>query len=223
MEKESQLTVQQYFDKVKEAKQKMTEVELDRLAENSLKMLEKFLITGQTEAARKVYVNLKTFEKEKQLLAKGLDIYIWKDYLDHYIEDIANKDVKVAPLTRYTRMIPDELIDRIAETKDLFTDYFVVFTDYTGREERKIETEERNRDPILLGAFIEQSDKHDIDFVERMYYLGDWIDEYCDLTLDKLITEYEAAEGIDPTNKIHIPTDQEELAEFMKEQLKHGE
>ena len=143
--------------------------------------------------------------------------------MDNYIGNIASRDVKVTHLENYTRLIPDEIIDKVAKTKDLFTDYFVVFTDYTGKEERKIETVERNKDPILLGAFIEKDNDHNIDFVERMYYLGDWEDEFCDLTLDKLVAEYEETEDFNPVTDIEIPTTEEELIKFMNEQLKHGQ
>lgn len=217
------LTVQQYFDKVKSAKDEMTDAKLTKLADNSLKMLRKFLITNQKEAARRVYVNLQTFKKERELLKLGINKFIYKDYLDNYIEHVASRDVKVTHLENYTRLIPDEIIDVISKTKDLFTDYFVVFTDYTGKEERKIETVERNKDPILLGAFIEKDKDHNIDFVERMYYLGDWEDEFCDLTLDKLVAEYEEAENFNPVTDIEIPTTEEELIKFMEEQLKHGQ
>lgn len=217
------LTVQQYFDKVKNAKDEMTDAKLTKLADNSLKMLRKFLITNQKEAARRVYVNLQTFKKERELLKLGINKFIYKDYLDNYIEHVASRDVKVTHLENYTRLIPDEIIDVISKTKDLFTDYFVVFTDYTGKEERKIETVERNKDPILLGAFIEKDKDHNIDFVERMYYLGDWEDEFCDITLDKLVAEYEEAENFNPVTDIEIPTTEEELIKFMEEQLKHGQ
>lgn len=217
------LTVQQYFDKVKEAKDEMTDEKLSKLADNSLKMLKRFLITNQKEAARRVYVNIQTFKKERELLKLGINKFIYKDYLDNYIGNIASRDVKVTHLENYTRLIPDDIIDKVAKTKDLFTDYFVVFTDYTGKEERKIETVERNKDPILLGAFIEKDNDHNIDFVERMYYLGDWEDEFCDLTLDKLVAEYEEAEDFNPVTDIKIPTTEEELIKFMNEQLKHGQ
>lgn len=217
------LTVQQYFDKVKEAKDEMTDEKLSKLADNSLKMLKRFLITNQKEAARRVYVNIQTFKKERELLKLGINKFIYKDYLDNYIGNIASRDVKVTHLENYTRLIPDDIIDKVAKTKDLFTDYFVVFTDYTGKEERKIETAERNKDPILLGAFIEKDNDHNIDFVERMYYLGDWEDEFCDLTLDKLVAEYEEAEDFNPVTDIKIPTTEEELIKFMNEQLKYGQ
>ena len=48
---------------------------------------------------------------------------------------------------------------------------------------------------------------------ERFYYIGDWVDEYCDLTLDKMVAEMKDAYGEDIVNRIpvEIPQTEEEL------------
>lgn len=51
-----------------------------------------------------------------------------------------------------------------------------------GKEERKIAAEKKDKDPILFGTFQDRKQKVCVD---RFYYLGDWVDEYCDLTLDQ--------------------------------------
>lgn len=90
--------------------------------------------------------------------------------------------MKIIELERYEREIPDEIVDVIAKTKDLFDQMYIVFTDYTGKEERKIAAEKKDKDPILFGTFQDRKQKVCVD---RFYYLGDWVDEYCDLTLDQ--------------------------------------
>lgn len=80
--------------------------------------------------------------------------------------------------------------------------------DYTGREERKIEAQERNADPILFGSF---QDAKSQTVVERFYVLGDWEDEYCDLTLDKLVGDMTHLTGKDIAKKISTPEDINEL------------
>ena len=62
---------------------------------------------------------------------------------------------------------------------------YEVFTDYTKKEQRKIAKERREKDPIIFGAL-----KKDGKVLDRLYYICDWVDEYCDLTLDKLVNEY---------------------------------
>ena len=46
--------------------------------------------------------------------------------------------------------------------------------------------------------------------------MGDWVDEYCDLTLDKLVAEYKEKIGHSPANEMSIPQNSEELLEMLK-------
>ena len=48
-------------------------------------------------------------------------------------------------------------------------------------------------------------------FVERFYFLGDWEDNYCDLTLDKMVAEVRNRTGRDIEKKIKTPSDIDEL------------
>ena len=107
--------------------------------------------------------------------------------------------------------IPDDLVETITKTKDLFDEFYVVFTDYTGKEERKVEKERRDKDPILFGVF-----KNSVNVSDRFYFLGDWVDEYCDLTLDKMVEEYKAKKGKDIVVTTEIPATSEELLERLK-------
>ena len=58
------------------------------------------------------------------------------------------------------------------------------FTDYTGEKRSKVAKERRDKDPILFANIFT-----DGKVSPRMYFIGDWVDDYCDLTLDKMITE----------------------------------
>ena len=109
------------------------------------------------------------------------------------------------------REVPDDLVEVVTKTKDIFDAFYVVFTDYTGIEERKVDKERRDKDPILFGSF-----KNSTNVADRFYFLGDWVDEYCDLTLDKLIVEYKDKVGKNPINDIKIPTNSNDLIEMLK-------
>ena len=98
-----------------------------------------------------------------------------------------------------------------AMVKGIFDELYVVFTDYTGKEERKVEKERRDKDPILFGVF-----KNNAVVADRFYFLGDWVDEYCDLTLDKLIDQYKDKKGFSPLITTSIPKNVDELVDLMK-------
>lgn len=211
------LSAQEYFDLLKERTHKMTLAKLKELGENSLKLMQRFTVTGQAVAARKLLADVQAQEREAQLLEIGIDTFVYKDDVTKFLDLTENKDVKITSLENYVRVIPDEIIAKIEQTKEYFNRFFVVFTDYTGREEKRIEQEYRNRDPILFGSFIfKDEDGRTEDFVERMYFLGDWEDEYCDLTFDKFVEKFKAAEGYSPVHKIDIPQTYEDLVKMFQ-------
>ena len=148
--------------------------------------------------------------KEEKLIEMGVSTYIYKSTIEDYIENVADKTVKIVELSRYMREIPDELVETIEKTREYFDEFYVVFTDYTGTEERKVEKERRDKDPILFGCF-----KNGNNVADRFYFLGDWVDEFCDLTLDKMVEEYKSQKGVSPTITEKIPTTSEELIETL--------
>ena len=96
------------------------------------------------------------------------------------------------------------------KVKNLFDEFYIVCTDYNGRLSKQIKKERREKDPILFGAFLDRNNEA---INERFYYIGSWVDEYCDLTLDKMVAEMKNI-GKDICNeieKVEIPDTLEEL------------
>lgn len=60
----------------------------------------------------------------------------------------------------------------------------------------------------MFGTF---QDKGNRTVIDRFYYLGDWVDEYCDLTLDKMVNETEKTGKRNIIKTISTPRDIEEL------------
>ena len=209
--KELEITPSQYFDYIKGAKKTITTDALKNSYEVFVKLAEKYNKLGQKESLKKLCFLADTLIKEEKLIELGITTYIYKDVIEDYIESVAAKTVKIVELSRYTREIPDELVETVEKTKPLFNEFYVVFTDYTGKEERKVEKERRDKDPILFGVF-----KDNNNVADRFYFLGDWVDEFCDLTLDKLVEEYKNIKGYTPTLTSEIPTTSEELISLLK-------
>ena len=180
---EKELTPYQYFKNVKSKINEMNDKDLNKLYSISSELLEKYKKTGQIKAAKKLAFHIKSIIKEKEIIDLGITKFIYRDDIENYIDNIAKDVVKIIELKNYPREIPDELVETIEKTKDIFDEMYVLFTDYTGEVEKEVEKE---RDPILFGSFIDRTVD---EMSQRMYYLGDWVDEYCDLTLDKLISQ----------------------------------
>lgn len=202
------LTPQEYFDKVKDKKQHCTDEMLSKVYENCLYLLNKYKVTNQKAGIRKLLFHLECLEKEREIIKLGIDTFIYKDDIEDYIEDVADEAVKVIELENYEREIPDEIVDVIEKVKDKFDRLYVVFTDYTGKAERQVEKQRRAHDPILFGAFI--SEKYQV-VVDRFYYLGDWVDEYCDLTLDKMVNAIDKQNNKNVAHRIGTPANLDEL------------
>ena len=133
---------------------------------------------------------------------------MYKEDIEKYIDDISKNTVKIIELENYEREIPDEIVEIIEKTKDIFDKMYVLFTDYTGKITKEISKERRDKDPILFGVF---SDEKSRAIVDRFYYLGDWEDEYCDLTLEKMINDYKKKGRQDILKHIITPKSLDEL------------
>ena len=205
-----EITPSQYFEVLKGAKKQITTEALKKSYEAFVKLGEKYNKLGQVKSLQKLLFLADTLVKEEKLIEMGITTYVYKDTLEDYITTVADKTVKIIELAGYMREIPDELVDVIEKTKDIFDEFYVVFTDYTGKEERQVQKERRDKDPILFGVFKNRNTVSD-----RFYFLGDWVDEYCDLTLDKLIDEYRNKKGKNPTHTTKIPQTSEELLEIL--------
>lgn len=211
LEQQEVITPSQYFDFLKNAKQNITTKLLKDSYDSFLTLANKYQKLGQVESLKKLCFLADTLVKEEKLIEMGISTYVYKDTIEDYITNVADNTVKIIELSRYMREIPDELVDTIEKTKNIFDEFYVIFTDYTGKEERKVEKERREKDPILFGVF-----KNQTNVADRFYFLGDWVDEFCDITLDKMIEQYKEKKGFSPANETEIPKTSEELVAILK-------
>lgn len=187
------LEPKQYFNYLKQKRENVTDKELRKLYDGYLLQAEKYMLTGQTKLISKLRFLIEVNDKEREVLKYGINSFVYRDDIEDYIDNIAKDVVKIIELENYPRDIPDNIISIIAKTKNIFDKMYVVFTDYTGYVEKTVAKERRDRDPILFGTF-QKSVKvarggQEILINDRFYYLGDWVDEYCDLTMDKFLKE----------------------------------
>ena len=204
------LSSEQYFNILKNKKQVMTQMKLDEFYDNCLAMLERFRITGQIDGMKKIAFLAEYTVKEKQLLDIGITEYVHKYDIDDYIDNISDDDVSIIELSKYERIIPDDIIGKIVTCKDIFDEMYVLFTDYTSQHKRKIESERKNNDPILFGVFKSKRTFHD-----RFYIIGDWEDEYCHLTMEKFLADFHAKGKKVALKDIYTPEKLEELKKML--------
>lgn len=204
------ISPKEYFDTLKNKKNKITDGDLVKACDNAISLANKYLATGQEGAIEKLAFLVETIEKEREIVKMGIDTFVYRQDIEYFIDKVADDVVKIIDIKNFDREIPDELVEVIQNTKDKFDEFFIVFTDYTGEKEREVKKERIEKDPILFGAFLNEETKV---VADRFYFLGDWVDEYCDLTLDKMICSMKEKEGVNIERKISTPSDLKALKE----------
>lgn len=108
--------------------------------------------------------------------------------------------LKLTWIKNYVRVIPTDVLEKknLFDNNECFDNYVILHFDLNNDSTQLTEKEkEKAKDPILFGL---------ISGSRKLYFIGDWIDEYCDLTLDKLIKTLEQKK-IKELNDINIKKD----------------
>jgi hypothetical protein len=205
----AELTPTQYFEKLEGLKKDVTEGDINQVLNNCLELMKKPKITGQKKMAKKIYEQAHILMRELKAVKAGFNHYVLREDILYYIEKIAKKTVKMIELENYDRDIPQDVVDKFVEAQPYFDEFIIVFTDYTGEVERTVKKEERDKDPILFGIIHHPS--NDKMPTNRFYFIADWVDEYCDLTLEAFI------DAIGMTkDKLHMDYDPSKVKEEVK-------
>lgn len=191
---DEKISATEYFQRLKNSKQSISDKDLIQFYNNCLQMKEQFEKTEQIDAIKKLVFLIETVTREKKVLDLGINQYVFRNSIDEFIEHVSKDELSFIELSRYERIVPDDIIEKVEKCKDVFDNMYVLFTDYSQTHKKKYE---REHDPILFGVFEKDGYVHD-----RFYFIGDWVDEYCDLTLDKFATMYEKVHKVNPVNKI---------------------
>jgi hypothetical protein len=171
-----------YFSYVKSKLSKMQKEALKA----RLSKLQKIVLTAEDTGQSALYEEtaklLAIVIRESEAVAAGFDTFIEKAAVDKFKEKVKDKVVKFTTLEKFPRTIPLHIRKKIKQVKslELFDELHVLFLDYAGSTELKTNKEKiKEKDPILFGAYSFAPD--------RLYYIADWVDEYCDLTLEKFV------------------------------------
>lgn len=173
----------EFFAKVKTS---LTNDEGDVYAkriENYLTYLKYVESCGQTALFEKLSKDVGIAKYESLLYAKGFVKAVSEEVLEELAEN-APRALCLDYVANYIRNIPIEAIKKKVEADKLkvFDNYVILHFDKddtnTAKTEEEIrEEEERRKDPIMFGVIANSN---------KLYYICDWVDDICDLTLDKV-------------------------------------
>lgn len=204
--KEPELEPKDYFE---ELKTKLTQMQAETLDANRKFLYEEIQRAdrlGQKNLIHKSSFIWEVLEKEMILHAAGITNYVNRADVVKFIDNVKPKNsVKIIELENYPRVIPERCAVEIenALKLNLFDKIVIIYTDFTNEEVHTPAQKEyvaRNRDPIALGMFVNEDIRTQHD---RMYFITDWEDEFCDLTFTKMLDKMIELGIKDPNHEIH--------------------
>lgn len=174
-----ELNVMEFFENVKLTSKKSIGTYKDRV-NNYLAALRSADITGQTALKEKLVREMFVNKYEAELYAKGLYYVVTEEQAVEFAKK-SEKGVELLYLKNFSRPLPDEVIKKLDDVNKLgiFDNYVVMAYDPEGKMKNETE-EDRNKrkDPILFGLILGSN---------KLYYITDWVDEKCNLTLEQFV------------------------------------
>jgi hypothetical protein len=151
------------------------------IADHYEKAIKQARTLGQWSLAEQLEDKLDVVRSEAHLIQMGITKYVTNEQVCDFYENIGeDKNLKLTWIEHFVKIIPNDIIgvkEKI-DKRGLFDNYVILHydpnNDATSLTKEETETK---KDPILFGV-IKNS--------KRLYYVGDWVDEYCDLTLDRM-------------------------------------
>lgn len=149
---------------------------------------------GQTALVDKLKLRLESAKSEIQLVTLNLNKFLTEEQIvDFYNQTQKDRNLKLTWIKNFIKPIPSKILEIKTKLDEqyVFDNYVILHydpnndaTDLTGHEKK--ERKKREKDPILFGLIKDS---------RRLYYVGDWIDDYCNLTLDTVIEQLQEKVG----------------------------
>lgn len=185
MEQKKGIAPQLYFKYIKKKFGMLQGMKLKARLDRLEKAFNKAIENGQEALGMKLMTDLAREAKESALYAVGIKHFIEYDDITKYKRQIRGGHISDTRLQDYTRVIPDDVLKKKKAVEHLF-DGFVIYHYWdeaaekarAGKQKMSEEEKGRMRDPVLFGIIRESN---------RLYFIADWEDEYCDLTFEEMI------------------------------------
>lgn len=188
------VTPQQFFENIKnQIKSSNFKPELyDKRVEGFMKTRELAVKAGQTSLIETLDEKLNTVKYENALYATGNVTTITEEQVVTFYKE-SDKGIRLDWIKNFNRIIPTPIVEKKVEMDGfkIFDNYVVMHYDPNKKSYKKTQEEiDKEKDPILFGV---------IKGINKLYFIADWQDEYCDLTLDAFIDKF-GKDGIDANN-----------------------
>ena len=169
----------EFFSLVKLSSKDSVSTYRDRVSDY-LKAIHNAVTVGQTALVEDLLRGLVTNKYESVLYSEGLYYVVNEEQMVKFVSQ-CEKGIKLEYVKNFTRPMPQDVVDKIGKINQLevFDNFVVLYYDPEGKIYKETAYEEAKRkDPIIFGVIAGS---------EKLYYIADWVDEYCDLSLEKFI------------------------------------
>jgi len=175
------ISITEFFLGLTKSHQELTPIA--EIAEHYEKALLQAKSMGQIALSQKLADAVQVVRGEAHLIALGLKEYVTERQIVDFYEKVGqDKCLKLNWIKNFNRIIPEEVYEakKAADERKIFDNYVILHYDplNTGSEMTKQEVKDK-KDPILFGV-IKNS--------RKLYYVADWKDDYCQLTLEEMFT-----------------------------------
>lgn len=174
---------QLYFKYVKNKFKDLEGMRLDKNIKNVEEAFNRAAANGQNMLAEKILTQVAIASKEAIAHAKGCKYFIEREDLNKHKHHIRKGHISDTKLDAYTRIIPDEVIEKKKKFDGIFDDYVIYhYWSEEAKDVKNMSQSERSamRDPVLFGTIKGNN---------RLYFIADWEDEFCDLTFSEIIEQ----------------------------------
>jgi len=173
--KKPKLTVSDFFKAVKASA--IDTVKYTDRVNNYMNALIHAKNNNQEALVQDIQQKIDEIKNESILYAGGFSKIITEEQVVKFYKE-CQKGLELTWIRNFIRVIPEKASDKKKEADALNVfDNFVILHYDVNKKAFKIE----EKDPILFGV---------IKGSRKLYYIADWIDEYCDLTLDAFIEKF---------------------------------
>lgn len=178
--------VEEFFKSIKNSTTELKRV--DERIDSFKAIMEHAKTFGQTVLVEKIQDELSVIKAETQLYAIELTTVILEEQVLKFAKD-SPRALQLDWIENFTRVIPEKILATKAKADELkiFDNYVILHYDPNKKNVELTKKQKRDgKDPILFGV---------INNSRKLYYVGDWIDEYCDLTLEAFVDKF-GKEGV---------------------------
>lgn len=136
---------------------------------------------GQIARLEQLMIARKIVQLESMLIAAGFGKYMSEDTAVEFATK-CQKGLRLDWVCNFTRPIPPDILAKKVEIDRLqvFDNYVIMHYDPDAQAFALTkQQEEAKKDPILFGV---------IEGVRKLYYIGDWKDDVCSLTMEEVET-----------------------------------